>query len=68
MSIQRRLAKLTARHSEPANGPSVIYLSGPDDDPRAALIIGGGSIQRGPAESAAAFQARARLAAGHGKA
>jgi hypothetical protein len=63
MSIQRRLAKLTARRPT-VDGPRVIYLSGEDGDPRCALIIGSGSLARLDAESAAAFQARARLAAG----
>jgi hypothetical protein len=68
MTLRRRIAKLAARHSEPANGPRVIYISGPDEDPRAAFIIGGGSLARLNGESAAAFRARAMMAAGHGQA
>ena len=64
MTMKRRIDRLASRHSEPANGPSLIYLSGPDGDPRAALIVGGGSLARLDAESAAAFRARAEMAAG----
>jgi hypothetical protein len=68
MSMKQRTAKLSKRHSKPANGPRVIYISGPDEDPRAAFIIGGGSLARLNGESAAAFRARAMMAAGHGQA
>jgi hypothetical protein len=66
MTLRRRIAKLAARHSEPANGPRVVYIGGPDGDPRAAFIIGGGeNVVRLDGETAAAFEARAMMAAGH---
>jgi hypothetical protein len=64
MTLRLRIAKLAARHSEAANGPSVIYLSGQDGDPRVAYVIGGGSLARLNGESAAAFETRAMAATG----
>jgi len=63
MSIQRRLAKLTARRP-PVDGPRVIFVCNPGGDPRFAYVIGGENVTRGDGETAAAFKARAMLAAG----
>ena len=62
MTLRRRIGRLEAARPE-VEGPRVIYICGPDDDPRGALIIGGGSLEREDRESAEAFRARAMLAA-----
>jgi hypothetical protein len=68
MTMKRRIDRLAARHPEVSDGPRVIYISGPDEDPRCAFIIGGGSLARLNGESAVVFRARAEMAAGHGQA
>ena len=62
MTLRRRIGKLEAARPE-VEWPRVIYVSGPDGDPRGALIVGGENVARLNGESAAAFKVRAVLAA-----
>jgi hypothetical protein len=62
VTLRRRIGKLEATRP-PVEWPRAIYICAPDGDPCGALIVGGGSIEREGGESAAAFEARALMAA-----
>jgi hypothetical protein len=67
MTLRRRIGRLEAARA-PVEGPRVIYISGLGEDPFVAFIIGGKNVVREDGESAAAFKARAEMAASHGQA
>lgn len=64
MTLRRRLDKLEGKRGGTAPCPSVIFLCAAGTDaPLAALLMGGGALDREDGETAEAFTARARAVA-----
>jgi hypothetical protein len=60
MTRQARIARLEAKHGGAGDGPAVIFLCDATTcEPGAALLMGGGGLEREPGETADAFTARA---------